>query len=365
MYKPPLQTIQELIAIPSTAANPQALAQAIDFMVNRIKDTPNITIERFIQNQKPSFLAYFGPVRPKRFDVLLNGHIDVVPGEAAQFISYIDGDHLYGRGAYDMKAACIVMADIFCTHAAASSQIVGLQITSDEETGGYDCVKPQLDSGLQADLVITGEMTDGEICNETRGLCWVDITVAGNAAHGGYPWKGDNAVVKAADIAQEILAQYPHVTEQTWTTTANIAALSTSNDVYNKVPASATLKVDFRFVPEDPVFHSKESVQAFVASIAPGSELRFELFEPAVYVPADQPNLQQLKDAFTTVTQKPAQLVKRYASSDARHFALAGQHCVEFGPSGNHHHGSDEYLVLSSLVPFHDTLVALLQKARP
>lgn len=365
MYQPPLATIQELITIPSTADNATALAQAVDFVADLLKDIPGITIDRFEQNGKPSLLAYFTPQRPKRFDILFNAHVDVVPATLEQFVPRLENGRLYGRGSYDMKAACVVMADVFRTYGAQSSQTVGLQIVSDEETGGYDGAKLQIDAGVAADLVITGEMTDGQICNEARGLCWVDITFRGTTAHGGYPWKGDNAVAKAADAARAILQKYPHITEETWTTTANIAALSTENDTYNKVPDSATLKIDFRFTPEDPVFHNRENVQAFVESVAPGSELRFELFEPAVNVPANQPQLLQLCEAYSSITGKPATLIKRYASSDARLFALAGQHCVEFGPAGNHHHGSDEYLDVASLVPFHDTLVALLSKPRP
>ena len=34
---------------------------------------------------------------------MLHGHLDVVPGRPEQFTPRIDGDRLYGRGAYDMK----------------------------------------------------------------------------------------------------------------------------------------------------------------------------------------------------------------------------------------------------------------------
>ena len=37
--------------------------------------------------------------------VVLHGHLDVVPGRPGQFDPQIDGDRLYGRGAYDMKGA--------------------------------------------------------------------------------------------------------------------------------------------------------------------------------------------------------------------------------------------------------------------
>src|SRR5687767_1392205 len=36
--------------------------------------------------------------------IVFHGHLDVVPGHAEQFAPRIEGDRLYGRGAYDMKA---------------------------------------------------------------------------------------------------------------------------------------------------------------------------------------------------------------------------------------------------------------------
>ena len=41
-----------------------------------------------------------GPTR-----LIFNGHLDVVPGHEEQFAPRIDGGRLFGRGAYDMKAA--------------------------------------------------------------------------------------------------------------------------------------------------------------------------------------------------------------------------------------------------------------------
>src|ERR1700743_3740181 len=37
--------------------------------------------------------------------IVLEGHIDVVPAHPGQFEPRLEGDRLYGRGAYDMKGA--------------------------------------------------------------------------------------------------------------------------------------------------------------------------------------------------------------------------------------------------------------------
>ncbi len=50
----------------------------------------------------PVLVADAGPVDAP-ITVLLHGHMDVVPGHEEQFEPRVDGERLYGRGAYDMK----------------------------------------------------------------------------------------------------------------------------------------------------------------------------------------------------------------------------------------------------------------------
>lgn len=69
----------------------------------------------------------------------LAAHLDVVPGSNDQFVPKVDGDRLYGRGAYDIKMAIAVFMQIFqdqdCRDKLSN---VGIMITSDEEIGGMN-----------------------------------------------------------------------------------------------------------------------------------------------------------------------------------------------------------------------------------
>lgn len=356
-----IEQAKQFIAIPSTVDNPVALHAAVDFIAAHIRNYEGITIERFEKNGVPSLLAYSGDTRPEVFDVLLNAHVDVVPGTPVDFKPYVNDGKFYGRGAYDMKLAALVMTDVFCQIATTSPAKIGLQIVADEEVGGYDGVRHQLDSGVRANFVIAGEMTELDICYESRGICWTEIKFSGVKAHGGHAWHGANAVTKAAAFTQALLAKYPMPTQPTWTTTANVSSITTTNTAYNVVPEEATVKVDFRFTPENHDFTNEATVTALVKSIDPTAEIvAFPVYEPAVYVSPENNDLQKLQQAVQRATGANAALIQRHASSDARHFANVGTPCVEFGLSGGGLHADGEYVNLDSIPKYRAILETFL-----
>jgi len=183
-----IEQTKRLIAIQSTADNPMALRKAVEFVADIVAKQPNVTIERFERNGKHSFLAYRGAKRPENFDILLNGHVDVIPANPAQFTAYEKDGRLYGRGALDMKGTMLTLTDVFCELVNEVPYALGLQIVSDEEIGGYDGVKLQIDEGVRANFVIMGEYANdqGVIYNAARGLCWAEIAFKGKSAHGGH-----------------------------------------------------------------------------------------------------------------------------------------------------------------------------------
>jgi succinyl-diaminopimelate desuccinylase len=361
-----ITTTKQLIALESTVTNKPALHQAVTILADHIAQYEGITIERFESNGVPSFLAYAGTVRPDVFDVVLNAHVDVVPGKPEQYKPYVKGNHLYGRGAYDMKLAAVAMTDIFCRTVHTSPSTIGLQIVADEEVGGYDGVAYQLSKGVRANFVVFGEMTDLGICHQTRGVCWAEIAFEGRSSHGGYPWEGTNAIVKASEFVQKVLRTYPIPKDRTWTTTANIAAITTDNQTYNRVPDTATVQIDFRFAPDDPHFKNEATVKQLIERIDPEARVvAHPVFEPAVFVPKDHPALAALMESLERTTGQLTQFIQRYASSDARHYAAYGIPALEFGPGGSALHGDAEYVDLTTLAPFSTTLEHFLTTYTP
>ena len=123
----------------------------------------------------------------------------MVPGRPEQFEPRIDGDRLYGRGAYDMKGGLASMMCAFRDMAAQDGVRVRFACVADEESEEIDerALRLPGQQRLPGDFAITGEPTDLHIGIQAKGVLALRIEVTGTAAHGSTPWLGDNAVLKA------------------------------------------------------------------------------------------------------------------------------------------------------------------------
>ena len=138
--------------------------------------------------------------------VVFHGHVDVVPAHSEQFIPRVDGDRLFGRGAYDMKGGLASMMSATCELAEQKDVRVHFVCVADEESDevtqrGSDYLVEQ---GYTGDFAITGEPTDLRIGVQAKGVLAMRIEVGGKSAHGSTPWLGDNAVLKAIDVFRQI-----------------------------------------------------------------------------------------------------------------------------------------------------------------
>ena len=217
----------ELLAIPSTSERPAELRRALDYVLDFTG--PGFAVERFESGGKPSALVYPGTGR-RDFHVILNAHLDVVPASPDQFRPRRDGNRLYARGAQDMKVTGLLAAQVFRELAASLPYPVALQLVTDEEVGGRDGTRYQLEHGVRGRFVIVGETSGLRIVNESKGMLVVRLLAAGRAAHAAYPWLGDNALVKLQRTVASLLARYPVATEEVWRTTSMpLDSLTTCN----------------------------------------------------------------------------------------------------------------------------------------
>ena len=341
---------KSLISIPSTKENNAAKQEVIELAKSQL-DT--YTIFDFDSNGSPSLLVSNSHTTINDFRVILNAHLDVVPGNKNQFQPYEKDGKLFGRGAIDMKAAAAAMIVVFKSIAHQINYPLALQLVTDEEVGGFDGTKFQIDNGIKGEFVLAGEPTDLNINCKAKGIIWATISTNGITAHGAYPWNGRNAIERMTTVLQAIAATYPSPTEEAWRTTINIAKIETSNTALNKVPADCTLSLDIRYIPED-----KEKVKKFLRTISKECQLSMIMEEPAQLTEETNPYVEDLRRTIHGVAKRNVDLIKKHGGSDIRHFSQIGCPGVTFGPVGQGMHTDEESVDLQSL----DQFIEILKK---
>lgn len=91
-----LSLAQKLISIPSIAGNKEASDDVLIIAKEVLGDT--FSIEKFKSNKIPSLLVSNTSKPTKHFKIILNEHLDVVPGTLKQCSPVVKVGKLFGRG---------------------------------------------------------------------------------------------------------------------------------------------------------------------------------------------------------------------------------------------------------------------------
>ena len=306
-------------------------------------------------NGVPVIAATVGAAPGAGPTVIFHGHIDVVPGRPEQFVPRVEGDRLFGRGAYDMKGGLAAM--MVATRDLVEQKAVRVHFVcvSDEESDeatqrGSDYLVEQ---GYTGDFAITGEPTDLYIGVQAKGVLAMRIEVAGKSAHGSTPWLGDNAVLKAVDVFRQI-ESLPFARESSEFFDRPSISLGRimGGDAINKVPDLCAMDVDVRYLPGQDAEQILEAVRAI-----PDVHVSKVFRRAPILVERSNPYVQMLAEAVAEGTPTERISVGRDGTSDAISFIDAGTPAVEFGPEGAGHHGPEEWVSISSLSRYRNALV--------
>ncbi len=342
MLKKIVSTSKKLISINSSIEHPNALHEILETAISPIK---GYNVEYFERNANRSVLIYNSKKRPSKFKIILNGHLDIVPGKEYQYKPYIKNDRLYGVGALDMKASAVCLIEVFKKVVNKVSFPLAIQLVTDEEVGGFDGTKYQIEKGVKADFVITGESTSFNIANKAKGILLLKIKAKGKSAHGAYVWNGTNAISIMSKFVNNLEKAFPIPKQNTWVSTVNISKIETSNISFNKVPDDCTVSLDIRYIPGD-----IENVLKKIRNLLP-KELKiiYTLKEPSMDVNANNQNILKLSYSVNKIMHKKPKLYGANGSSDARHYTSINCPAIEFGPIGGGIGSDSEWISIKSL----------------
>ncbi len=353
----------QLVRIKSETGNATAQKRCLDVAADYLSELKGeLRFYRYSYQGAPSLVV--ATTKTKRPDIILSGHVDVVPGQDKQFRPRIEGDRLYGRGAMDMKGGVATLLKLFSGAVKRSKKkpSLALMLTGDEETGSRGAKYLTGQEKWRAGFVLIPEgKPNFKITNRDKGGCWVRMVTEGKPAHGAYPWLGENALIKLIGAYNKIQRLFPAPADK-WQPTISLNRARGGDDKMtpNQTPGRAEAVLDIRFTPDFAA--GCEEVIAKLKATAP--EAGFELIDghEALQVPESHPHIQRLLRLASKRKGKPLSLSFNHGASDASAFAPYGIPAMTSGVVGAGHHGDNEYVLISSLVDYYHLALGFIEQ---
>ncbi|HEX7078900.1 MAG TPA: M20/M25/M40 family metallo-hydrolase [Candidatus Eisenbacteria bacterium] len=305
---------------------------------------------------RPNAVAEVGrPEGPGVRTLVLCAHLDTV-GTAGMtippFEPRIDGGHVYGRGAYDMKggvAACMAAAAALAREEFGGRVLLALVADEEyESVGAADFVRRH-----KADGCILTEASEGDLIIAHKGFVWADVVTQGRAAHGSRYDLGVSAVARMGRIIAaldrfdtEVLRkrEAPYVGRASM----HCAVVRGGVGLSTYAPDCA-LQVERRTLPGETADQVLEELRGVVRDAGEEATVTIRTFRAPLTTPADAPVARATRAAIEAVTgREPAERGVAYWM-DAAIFAEAGIPAVDYGPSGAGAHEAVEWVDAESV----------------
>ncbi|MBI2981205.1 MAG: M20/M25/M40 family metallo-hydrolase [Deltaproteobacteria bacterium] len=287
--------------------------------------------------------------------LMLNAHIDVVQNDPAKFTLREEGDRLIGPGIFDMKASAAVFMEILgeIDFSRLTSRVM-FQFVPDEEVGGEEGTGYLAGKGYTGDFLICCEPTNLKISVQSKGACFLTITVEGKASHGSRPWLGENAILKAVQLYQE-LQKLPYISQSSELfkcASVNLTKIE-GGDSVNKTPDHCRMTLDVRYLPEQ----EGDEVMGQIQTVADryGATLGEIRASDPIVTRLDNQDVQHLH-RICRKQYPDCILFGQDGSSDARFYTPLGVPGIEFGPTGGGQHSAEEYIEFPKLLIYKDVL---------
>ena len=289
--------------------------------------------------------------------LLLNAHMDVVgvEGMTDPFRPRVEGDRLYGRGAYDMKAglAGIMVAAARAAQEGLAGDVIVAAVCDEEfaSAGAYAVA-----GSVTADAAIVTEPTGDEISIAIahKGFTWHRIVVHGRAAHGSKPHEGVDAIAHMGHVLVSLDRMATRLDESPGHPLLGPGSVHASiidgGRELSTYPDSCTLQLERRTLPGETVETVEAELSAMLDEIAESgvpltAELHTTLVREPFQVDRDEPIVRAAIAALGAET--PVIGVPFWADSAV--FSAAGIPTVIFGPGGTGAHADVEWVDLTQL----------------
>ena len=303
--------------------------------------------------------------------LMLNGHVDTVTlagfsGDPLE--PRIDGNRMYGRGAYDMKSgvAAMMVAAVRARERELAGDVI-VCCVADEEHASMGTA--EVLEKFTADAGIVTEPMNMEPTLWHKGFVWVDVTIHGRAYHGSRPEFGIDAIAKAGHFLTALDTFATEMNDRKGHPRLGPGSIHASiihgGEEASSYPAECHITIERRTIPGE----TPELVVSELTNILDGltetvPDFRYSITPGLVRQPFE-----------TDESSEIAQTVLRHAGNilghapnlraepfwtDASLMDQAGIPCLLFGATGEGAHSADEWVDVDSIRQLTDVLEGVI-----
>ncbi len=308
---------------------------------------------------RPNLVARIGGGRGR--SLMFNGHLDVVGVEGMvhpPFAAEEREGRLFGRGSADMKGGVAAMcaAAYHAANAGIHGEIIIAAVVDEE----YESLgtRALLELGVRADAAVVTEPTQLAIMPAHRGFVWLEVEVAGRAAHGSRWDIGVDAIrhtgLLLAELDRVDAEELPRRTHALLGRGSLHASLIEGGIGMSTYPDRCLLKLERRTIPgesPDAVMQEVERACAAVRARRPtfAADVRLLVTQGPSDVHVDAPLVIGLADSLRSCGEDVS-IAGMSAWTDAALLNEAGIPAVCFGPGDIAlAHAAEEYIPLDEI----------------
>lgn len=381
MILDPLETLRELVAIPSVnpmgrpVSGPEFFEQRVTVYLQALFRRLELPWQRQpLEPKRDNIVARLdGAIPPEEGGplVLFEAHQDTVPVDGMTIEPWtptVRDGRIYGRGSCDIKGGMAAMLAALSRLAAerpANLPTIIMACTVNEEHGysGAADLARLWESGdgiipRRPDAAIVAEPTDLQVVVAHKGALRWRCHTRGRAAHSSQPQRGENALYRMARVLQALESYHREVTPTLPNhplcghATLSVGTITGGLSV-NTVPDHCTIEIDRRVVPGEQSGPALQHVVDYIKNY-PGVDFPVEHDRPYM----DGATLSD--DANGPIAERLVDVVRRHIGpcekigvpygTDASRISAAGVPSVVFGPGSiDQAHTADEWLSIDEL----------------
>jgi len=359
-----IKTAEGLIRFRTVTGNAAEIKKAAEYIKNLFVGT-TAKVEIFQTTASP--VIFIRNTESLDFDVIVLGHIDVVPAEDKMFEPIIKDGRMYGRGALDMKSFAAVALNSML-HVIKNNLPLkfGVILSTDEEKGSKSTESfmeayPQISAEIVLDNDVGGDIT--KIISKCKNPVFVKLAAEGLEAHGSTPWEGVDANELLLQSWSNIRKIYPYYSKElphpadTWFDTVHFAKIS-GGEVVNIISSHAEALLDFRLTENSTVENLENNLRKCLVK---GVNYEIVSASTPVVMAENNPYILDYKKFAEKIMNKKIEFQQIGGATDSRAFAVKGSTVIMHSGSGDGMHASGEYVEIESVKQLADIQIKFLE----